>query len=192
MLDNLTMSGGLVDRLFVAALVASGVVACGGNSGGSPGAPSPLEPETASCQGAGRAFDGPIAIHDDTHGGPREPVRIDTASGTLCVVVEELTGRDIRLTGWLLVDGETHSLPALLETLDVNGFASHDVALGHASRPAWLFQGVPSCGAAQMTRLVLGFGEATVQASVGLVIKEYGTSSACEGYAIDAALYLAE
>ena len=85
MLDNLTMSGGLVDRLFVAALVASGVVACGGNSGGSPGAPSPLEPETASCQGAGRAFDGPIAIHDDTHGGPREPVRIDTASGTLCV-----------------------------------------------------------------------------------------------------------
>ena len=129
-------------------------------------------------------------MRDDTHGGPTLALRPDEASGTLCVVVEVLTGRDIRVTGWMTtVDGETQVVPKLLETLDISGFASHDVLDG--PRQAWLFQRAP-CGAAEMSRSLLAFGEATVEASVSMFITEVGTTAACGNYNVDARLNLAE
>ena len=49
-----------------------------------------------------------------------------------------------------------------------------------------------SCGAAEMSRSLLAFGEATVEASVSMFITEVGTTAACGNYNVDARLHLAE
>ena len=182
-------------NVFFTLSVSVSAAACGGG-GGSPGSPSPVvpgNPGARSCEGPGRPFEGAIALRDDTHGGPTSALRPDEASGRLCVVVEVLTvltGRDIRVTGWMTVDGETQVLPPLLETLDVNGFASHDI-VQDGPRSAWLFRR-PSCGATEMTQLLVALGEASVEASESMFITEDGTSAACGDYAVDARLSLAE
>ena len=173
-------------RLFVV-VVAVGAASCGGADGLAT-TPSPVEPLRPGCAGqAGKVFDGPIAVRDEKNGGPATATRPGEASGTLCLAIEVLPGRAVRVTGSMVVDGETQAVPTLLETQDGNGFVNGGRDYGE-TRSAWLFR--RSCGETEMHRLVFAFGEATVEASDGLWVTESGTSTGCGDYSIDARLHV--
>lgn len=170
-----------------AAVVAVALISCGGGDG-SPTSPSPTEPSGAMCEGRpGKVFDGPIAVRDERNGGPATAIDAARASGTLCLAIEVLPGRAVRVTGSMVVDGERQAVPTLLETQDINGFVNGGRDHGE-SRSAWLFR--RSCGETEMHRLVFAFGEATVEASDGVWVTESGASTGCGDYNIDARLHV--
>ena len=173
--------------LSVILVVAVGLASCGGGDG-LPTSPSPADPARSVCDGRpGKVFDGPIAVRDDKNGGPATALRPDEASGTLCLAIEVLPGRAVRVTGSMVVDGETQAVPTLLETQDINGFVNGGTSYGE-TRSAWLFR--RTCGETEMHRLLFAFGEATVEDSDGVWITESGSSTACGGYSIDARLHV--
>ncbi len=173
-------------RLLVVVIVV-GAASCGGDDG-APTSPSPVDPASPMCaERAGKVFDGPIAVRDERNGGPTTALRPDAASGTVCLAIETLPGRAVRVTGSMVVDGETHAVPTLLETQDVSGFVNGGRDYGE-TRPAWLFR--RSCGETEMHRLVFAFGEATVEASDGVWVTESGSSTGCGDYSIDARLHV--
>ncbi len=174
-------------RLSLVLVVAVGLTSCGSGSE-SPTSPSPNELSRQVCAGgAGKVFDGPIAVRDERNGGPATAIDPAEASGTVCLAIEVLPGRAVRVTGSMVVDGERHAVPTLLETQDINGFVNGGRDYGE-TRSAWLFR--RSCGETEMRRLVFAFGEATVEASEGVWITESGASTGCGGYSIDARLHV--
>ena len=132
-------------------------------------------------------FDGPIPVRDEKNGGSATATRPGEASGTMCLAIEVFPGRAVRVTGSMVVDGETQAVPTLLEMQGGNGFVNGGRDYGE-TRSAWLLR--RSYGETEMHRLVFAFDEATVEASDGLWVTESGASTGCGDYSIDARLHV--